>query len=57
MGAATFVLEGATPVEVKRKLCDKRVETSHEGLCFDRQSQIQKTPDGKKYFAVLRVHT
>jgi len=57
MGGCTFVLQGETPAEVKRKLKDKLREARHEGLCLDRRSRVRRDPKDEKFFAVLRVHT
>jgi len=57
MGGCIFVLEGATPAEVARKRTAKLKEAGHEGLYLDRESKVQRTHDGKKFFAVLRVHS
>jgi len=57
MGGCTFVLDGDTPAEVKRKLNAKLLEVQREGLFEDRKSRIRFDPKKKKHYQVLRVHT
>ena len=57
MGAATFVLEGATPAEVRRKRAAKLREGEDIHLYLEKESKIQKTPKGDKYFIAMRLHS
>lgn len=57
MGGCTFVLDGATPAEVNRKINEKLREAKQEGLYEDRRSPIKYDPKEEKHFAILRVHT
>jgi len=57
MGGCIFVLEGATPAVVRRKRTAKLLEARDMGLHLDRESKVQKTPKGDKYFIAMRVHS
>jgi len=57
MAATTFILEGESPSEVKRKIASKLKEAESQAYSEDRRSKILPRPVGEGYFVVLRVHS